>query len=286
VSNPYRALISGTLRAWRRGAALPLGGLPPAPRPAPAPDAPKALLFSPHPDDECLTGALPLRLLREGRWRVINAALTLGSRPGRRRARLGELRGACGFLGFELALVREGGLEGLGPRGREIDPANWASAVSAVSRLLREHEPRAVFLPHPGDWNPTHAGASLLVREALRSLGGGFSCRLVETEYWAAMPRPNLMVESSPSDAADLVAAASFHAGEMRRQPFHLELPAWMQDNARRGSELVLGHGAASEGFAFATLYRLSLWKGGRLRRPFEGGRAVARDADALAYFR
>jgi LmbE family N-acetylglucosaminyl deacetylase len=37
------------------------------------------LIFSPHPDDECIIGGLALRLLREAKWNVINVAVTLGS---------------------------------------------------------------------------------------------------------------------------------------------------------------------------------------------------------------
>ena len=63
--------------------------------------APKALIFSPHPDDECIVGGLALRLLREAQWNVINVAVTLCSQQGRRAARRRELRDACKSLGFE-----------------------------------------------------------------------------------------------------------------------------------------------------------------------------------------
>ena len=62
---------------------------------------------------------------------------------------------------------------------------------------------------------------------------------LVETEYWGQMHAPNLMVESSEADLADLLAALSHHIGEVRRNPFHLRMPAWMQDNVRLGAEVV-----------------------------------------------
>jgi hypothetical protein len=104
----------------------------------------------------------------------------------------------------------------------------------------------------------------------------------VETEFWRAMADPNLMVESSPDDVADLVAAVSFHRGEVARNPYHLFLPAWMADNVRRGSELVGGQGAGAQDFHFATLYRLTEWFNGRVvpclkaPRPIPAGAVLA----------
>ena len=99
---------------------------------------------------------------------------------------------------------------------------------------------------------------------ALKTLPRDFQTTLVETEFWGQMGSPNLMVESGADDVADLLAALSFHAGEMRRNPYHLRLPAWMQDNVRRGAEVVGGAGQAAPDFTFATLYRLRRWKNGR----------------------
>ncbi len=91
------------------------------------------------------------------------------------------------------------------------------------------------------------------------------TCAVIETEFWGAMTDPNLMVESSVADLADLCAATSFHEGEVARNPYHLRLPAWMLDNVRRGGELVGGQGGNAPAVGFATLYRLSLWRNGRL---------------------
>ncbi len=75
---------------------------------------------------------------------------------------------------------------------------------------------------------------------------------------------------------ADLVTALSFHVGEVRRNPYHLLLPAWMQDNVRRGGELVGGQGGAAPDFVFATLYRLRKWSGGKFTKVLAGGRQIA----------
>jgi LmbE family N-acetylglucosaminyl deacetylase len=280
--NPYRALVAEQARLVREGKALPKGGLPPAPRPAPSPAAGRALVFAPHPDDECIVGALPLRLLREARLEVIDVAVTQGSNRARQAPRLDELRGACAYLGFGLVTTAPGGLERVNAQARAGDPAHWRTCVDAIVALLAEHRPRVVFAPHAGDWNSTHVGTHLLVMDALAALPG-FECHLVETEFWAAMPSPNLMVESSVDDVADLVAATSFHAGEVERNPYHLLLPAWMQDNVRRGGELVGGQGGAAPDWSFATLYRVSRWGAGRLEQA--APRRVAQGDDPAAVF-
>src|SRR5271157_5692082 len=108
--NPYLNLVSEFSRIVTEGRSLPLGGMPPAARPTPLANAPSALFFAPHPDDETIAGGLALRLLRESRWRVIDVAVTLGSLPKRKGGRWQELQAACGFLGFGLELTVSGGL--------------------------------------------------------------------------------------------------------------------------------------------------------------------------------
>jgi LmbE family N-acetylglucosaminyl deacetylase len=218
------------------------------------------LIFSPHPDDECITGGLALRLLRETGARVVNIAVTLGSDKTRRQSRLQELKCACEWLGFDLEIA-SAGLEKINPASRSNDVAHWAGAVKIIADLIVKHQPRAIFLPHEFDGHPTHTGTHLLVMDALKTLPEDFKCHLVETEFWRQMPAPNLIVESSAEDVADLVAALSFHVGEVRRNPYHLRLPAWMQDNVRRGAELVGGHGGAAPDYTFATLYKVLQWK-------------------------
>jgi hypothetical protein len=96
-----------------------------------------------------------------------------------------------------------------------------------------------------------------------------------------------LLSQSSPlqGDArtvADLVAALSLHVGEVARNPYHLSLPAWMQDNVRRGSELVGGQGGRAPEFTFATLYRLSHWENRKLVRILEKGLMLGMKDDLL----
>jgi LmbE family N-acetylglucosaminyl deacetylase len=270
MNNPYLDFVHTFVRAVQEGRNLPLGGISARMLP-PLPDnALKVLLFSPHPDDESITGALPLRLRRERGVRIINVAVTLGSKVARREGRWQELQAACKFLGFEVRLSRPGGLENINPKGRDSQPDQWADSVNTVVRIIQSESPAAIVMPHEGDWNSTHIGTHYLVVDALRTLGPTWQGMVIETEFWAAMADPNLMVECSPEDLADLVAAVSFHAGEVQRNPYHLTLPAWMQDNVRRGGELVGGQGGAAPDFIFATLYRLRRWDGTQLRPVLE----------------
>lgn len=274
MKQPYRAYINKLLRLQAGARALPLGGLPTPTRRAVGKRAPRALIFSPHPDDECIIGGIALRLQREARWRVVNVAVTQGSRKERQTERLHELDAACRYLGFDLVTTGPCGLEGVNRKTRDEQPGKWAEMVRVIVEILAAHQPSAILVPHESDWNSTHIGTHLLVMDALAQCPK-LRCAVVETEFWGAMTTPNLMVEVAPRDLADLMAALSFHVGEVKRNPYHLSLPAWMQDNVRRGGEVVGGQGGAAPDFAFATLYRLRRWNGATLEPLFEGGRIV-----------
>ncbi len=283
--NPYHHFVSELARLLREGKQFPLGGLEPPPRQAVPADAPRALIFSPHPDDECIIGGLALRLQREEGLRIVNVAVTQGSNKARQHERWAELSAACEYLGFDLVGTAPGGLEGINTRTRTADPAAWNASVEAIAGILDGHQPAVVFFPHDADWNSTHVGTHHLLMDALARQPASFACHVVETEFWGAMASPNLMVESSTADLGDMMAALSFHVGEVQRNPYHLLLPAWMQDNVRRGSELVGGQGGAAPDFSFCTLYRLRRWKGGALAPIYEGGRSVADSAGAMTAF-
>jgi LmbE family N-acetylglucosaminyl deacetylase len=217
------------------------------------------LIFSPHPDDECIIGGLALRLMREAGMRLDNVAVTQGSRKDRQADRWNELTAACRYLGFGLVRTAPSGLEGINVKTRTSDPARWKASVEVIAGILRERQPRVIFFPHDADWNSTHVGTHHLLMDALALQAPYFTCLAIETEFWGAMASPNLMVESSDEDLSDMIAALSFHAGEVQRNPYHLLVAPWMMDNVRRGTELVGGQGGAAPDFTFATLYRLRL---------------------------
>ena len=245
--------------------------------------APNVLIFSPHPDDECIVGGLALRLLREAKWNVINVAVTLGSNAGRRVARLRELRDACDVLGFDLASANRVDIH---PETRRKEQAYWRKAVKNTARNLTLTRPQVVFIPHEGDGHPTHIGTHLLVMDALKTLPAAFQCHVVETEFWAPMTDPNLLVESSVADVAGLVAALACHAGEVRRNPYHARLPAWLMDNVRRGGELMGGPGGPAPDFTFATVYRLRRWSRGRLMDRLKRGKFLGATQNPAVLFK
>ena len=283
--NPYLSFVNDLAAVIDQARQLPLGGFVLPQRVAPAPDAPCALIFSPHPDDEVIIGGLPLRLARELGWRVINVAVTQGSNRARQAERLRELEACCAAIGFGLVQTAPSGLEGVTVKARAAEPKAWEQSVARIVEILREYQPQAIFFPHDDDWNGTHIGTHHLVVDALARLGPAFTCVAAETEFWGDMRSPNLMVESSTTDVADLIAALSFHVGEVKRNPYHIRMPAWLMDNVRRGGELVGGQGGAAPDFRFATLYRLRRWQNSRLENVLERGEFIASGADLKRWF-
>lgn len=252
--------LQADLARWRehlnRFAALL--GHPPDRETTPAPEAPPGhcLVFAPHPDDECIVGALPLRLKQEAGWRVSNVAVTLGSNAERREARWAELVDACEVLGFDCIRVGEDGLSDV-----RADAAK-AEHVQALAALLTEHRPALVLAPHALDDNPSHRGVHRVVVEAIAA--AKLDTVLALTEFWSTQSEPNALVQTNIADTARLIAALERHTGEIERNPYHLRLPAFLADAVRRGGELVLGAGEEVPDFAFATLYRLVACRAGQ----------------------
>ena len=283
--NPYEHFVAEIAHAQREGKTLPLGGLHPPAKPTLPVDAPKALIFSPHPDDEVIIGGLPLRLLRQSRFNIINVAVTQGSKKARQAERWKELTACCDYIGFGLIQMRPNGLEGVNLKTRQADAKQWNASVDRIAGILKDNKPRVIFFPHDRDWNSSHIGTHHLVGDALQKLGPAFSCYTVETEFWGAMDEPNLMVESTEADVTDLLSALSFHVGEVRRNPYHVRMPAWLIDNVRRGGELVGGQGGASPDFLFATLYRLRRWTDGKFASVVSGGRFLSASENPASLF-
>ncbi|MDE2143280.1 MAG: PIG-L family deacetylase [Elusimicrobia bacterium] len=261
MGQPYSDFVARFASLLRKARRLPRGGFKTPRRPAPRPDAPRVLILAPHPDDECIVGVLPLRLQRELGCAVGVVAATYGSKRSRRAARLRELRGACGYLGWEL-IERPDSVE------RDLTSA-------ALAAILRDRKPDLLLLPHAADANATHRRVHRLGLAALGALGKAFRGAVAETEFWSTLEDPNLMIEASAAQTADLVAALSFHRGEVARNPYHVLLPCWLADGVRRGGELVGGQGAGVPKFRFAAVYRWNRWNGRGLTRAAGPGRIV-----------
>ncbi|GAB4242568.1 MAG: hypothetical protein OHK005_06440 [Candidatus Methylacidiphilales bacterium] len=227
-----------------------------APLPAPRPPAhvppaetnqPVALILAPHPDDEIIMGALPLRWQVELGWRVRVVAMTLGSNPSRQEARRSELAHACGLLGWDLDIL---GWDHVGKEAHNPQP----DRIDHLKHFIDHLRPQAVFFPHPLDAHPVHQGVHRLAQEAV-ALSNARPA-VYWTEFWHPMESPNLLVEVSPPILASLVEALACHAGEISRNPYHRTLPAWMMDNVRRGAERISGTGCQAPEFPFGVLYR------------------------------
>lgn len=268
MRDPFLDYVDGFEALLRRGPAL-LDAAPAPQHLSPvADDAPVCLVFSPHPDDEVIAGALPLRLRSEAGWRVLNIAVTLGSDVGRRAARWQELARCCAYLGFELQSAT--GIPGEAfDRVRPLSAATNGAArdgeVRRLAALIRRYQPRVVVCPHGLDGHAAHIGTHDLVVAALAKAAPNWRLHVLFSEYWNTQMDPALMVPLDRQQVATLVAALSLHSGEVARNPYHLSLPAWFIDGARRGAERVGPAGGPATGALFAALYGWSRWQDGAL---------------------
>ena len=258
------------------------------PRSAVGPAAPVCVIVSPHPDDECIGGGLPLRLMQESGWRVVNLAVTLGSNPVRQLARADELTAACARIGFEHSLLSERGFNRITPHARDTDSAHWANCVHLLAEKLIALKPALVLCPHALDAQNTHIGTHHLTLDALAfaaSKSSNFKTTLAFTEYWSTMTDANLLVELTAAQVGDMVSALACHVGEMSRNPFHLTVPAWLIDSVRRGGEIVGGSGGAVPDYTFAAIYNVMQWRDGVLQTAWTSGRMIGRDASCSDAF-
>src|SRR3954463_13842448 len=124
--NPYKSFVSEIETCIQKARSYPLGGFDPLPRPAIPQNAPKALFFAPHPDDECIVGGIALRIMREALMNLVDVAVTQGSNKARQARGLIELQAACRYLGYGLIQTGSTGLERINPKTRQDDPGFWA----------------------------------------------------------------------------------------------------------------------------------------------------------------
>jgi LmbE family N-acetylglucosaminyl deacetylase len=252
LAQAFRALLENAIQQ----PPVMAGDLYPAEADPPQADPPVCLVFSPHPDDEALVGGLPLRLRAAG-WRVVNVAVTLGSRLDRRAARWQELQASCRVLGFELVAASSApgtGLEDIRTAAHAAQHPDWRAAVQRVIDVMARYQPRVVVCPHEMDGHDVHMATSQLVLQALAGVPA-LSPHLLLSEYWNTQLQPQLMVGLTDQLVGQMMLATAMHAGEVSRQPYHLTLPAWLMDSARRGAERVGGPGAANSGMGYAALY-------------------------------
>lgn len=225
-------------------------------------DAAKPLvaIVSPHPDDECIVGGLPLRLRREAGYEVLNIAATLGSNVARRDERWVELTHACRVLDFaNVDPVFDDRLP-LYVSRRENDPGSWQRDVDRLAEVFTAHRPAIVMCPHALDGSATHIGTHALTLDALAAYGK--PVWFVQSEFWGTLATPNLLVELSTRDVGTLLRALVCHRKEVERNPYHLRLASWLADSVRRGGETVFGAGLEPPSYDLGAVYRVDRWNG------------------------
>lgn len=206
------------------------------------------MILSPHPDDECIVGSLPLRLLHENNAHIINVAVTLGSKVERQEERKQELLNACELLEMECLFLEE----------------SWSKKARELKSLIQKYQPDLILAPHLKDHHPTHIKTGELLLKVLDSIKS--SHLICWTEFWGQLKKPNILVEV-PEEILELqMKALSMHVGEVKRNPYHLRLPAWMMDNVRRGSEVINTPGSEANQMAYGVLYRLQVFQNGKLK--------------------
>lgn len=256
------------------------------PKRPPDPQAPVCVIVSPHPDDECIGGGLPLRLVEESGWRVVSIAVTHGRNPDQQLARAEEFFAACSRIGFEPLVLAERGLLRVTLQARAAEPAYWANSVQLLANQLATLKPSLVLCPHALDGQRTHVGTHHLTMDALASLSvstPGFKTTLAFTEYWSTMTRANLLVELSAEQVGHMISALACHVGEVLRSPFHLSVPAWLIDNVRRGGELVGKSGGNVPDYTFAAIYNVMQWRDGALHVSSSPGQMLGCSASCAA---
>lgn len=263
----WLSYVEGYVELIRQGKNIPFKQLSSQKVYSPNPSAAKMVICSPHPDDETLTGLLPLRLLQESGLDVVNLAVTLGSDPKRKNKRQNELQAACSVLGFRCDMFKgPPDFNEITSQNISANTGDWQQQVKKMVTFFDQEQPDMVICPHADDGHPTHEGTNQLVLQSLlqHSTVNKKEIFFVESEYWHPLKNPNVLVGANAEHVARLVTALTQHRDEMSRMPYHLHLPARMLDNVRRGVELISGYGKSGTGFLFGELYRLSRIKSGK----------------------
>jgi LmbE family N-acetylglucosaminyl deacetylase len=206
------------------------------------------MILSPHPDDESIISSLALRLKHENNAHVVNVAVTLGSKKERQEERKKELKDACELLEFENIILNE----------------NWKTKEKELKSLIQRYQPQLIIAPHVKDFHPTHIKTGELLKKILPPLKKN-TFLVAWSEFWNPLSKPNILIEVQEEILELQMKALEKHIGEVKRNPFHLRLPAWMMDNVRRGSEVIGGKGVEATSMAFGVLYQVQLSKNGKL---------------------
>ena len=234
------------------------------------------VICSPHPDDEAICGALPLKLNNK-KHRILNIALTLGSDPARQDERKAELAASCRVLGFDCRLIEEPtGFMGVDPEGERNDKKQWHRQLQTLIGHFNHEKPRLIIFPHAGDIHPAHVGTHLLALAAARQYSRINKCSVLiaETGFWGLMQDPNLLIALETKEIARMIMALLCHQGEVARNPYHLTVPARLMENVRRGAEIT-SFGNSAPSFIFAEMYKITRLESGNIQKRKRGMTAI-----------
>jgi len=205
---------------------------------------PTIVILAPHPDDECLMAGAALRMQEEWDAQVIVIPYGYGSNIARRNSRAQELADAVSVLGFTVFDPR---------KNTRLEVITEIEFLEAMTKL----KPEIIFSPHARDFHPAHIGAHDVVERFIQQTTGKKPLWL-QTEYWQAMESPQLFIPLRPDHVIQIGEALMKHVGEVSRNPYHLRLPAWYIDQARRAQEIMPGAspGVISDQYLFGQLFR------------------------------
>ena len=188
-------------------------------------------------------GGCALRMQEEWGARVTVVPFSYGSNVSRKAARAQELKEAVAVLGFDLFDPR---------KNSAMEKLTSAEFLEAVKKI----DPEIIISPHAEDRHPAHIEAHLLAASVVSFAQS--KIRWIQTEYWQAAVTPNFFVPLSTAHVVKIGEALMKHTGEVSRNPYHLSLPAWYMDQARRAQELISsGMGGIGSTFIFGQILKL-----------------------------
>lgn len=191
---------------------------------------PKILILAPHPDDECLMAGFALRAKEEWNAEVFVLPFSFGSDVSRRQARIQELKDSLHVLDFKL----------IDPR---LNGATEKLSQPEFEAVMNQLVPDVVISPHLADHHPAHIETARMVQAFLSA--NAKSIVWLQTEYWQQNGFANEFLPLSTEHVIQIGEALQKHRGEISRNPYHLRLPAWYIDQARRAQELLTNFGGA-----------------------------------------
>jgi LmbE family N-acetylglucosaminyl deacetylase len=171
----------------------------------------RIMAIAPHPDDESLGcgGFLAALALAKAQIEIVFLTAGSGAAPpdGPEAARrLHSSEAALRHLGVAKSRV-------LGGLDATVSPYN-VDLVSEITLALRDEMPRLILLPHPGERNPDHRGATPCIAAALAKFShpAPVYTRILFYEVWTPLVPCDLIFDISEHLAAKRAAIACYEA--------------------------------------------------------------------------